>query len=116
MRMRWIVKGIVGAALALVVLAAVTYIVMSLWNWLVPSVVGWKTIDFWQAMGLLILARLLVGFRMGFGGWHRHYHGHWRQRMAERWERMTPEEREKFREGMRRRCGWHQRNEPTSSV
>jgi hypothetical protein len=30
---------------------------------------------------------------------------HWRGRMAERWAQMTPEEREKFREGMRARCG-----------
>jgi hypothetical protein len=25
--------------------------------------------------------------------------------MAERWERMTPEERERFRQGARSRCG-----------
>jgi hypothetical protein len=25
--------------------------------------------------------------------------------MDERWERMTPEEREKFQQGMRTRCG-----------
>jgi hypothetical protein len=31
---------------------------------------------------------------------------HWRGRMRDRWEKMTPEEREKFRESMRgRRCG-----------
>jgi hypothetical protein len=106
MRRRWIAKGIIGLLLAAAVLVAVTYIVMSLWNWLVPAVIGWKTIDFMQAMGLLVLTRLLVGFR-GFGGWHRHHHGHWRGRMQERWANMTPEEREKFKEGMRGRCGWH---------
>jgi hypothetical protein len=26
--------------------------------------------------------------------------------MDERWERMTPEEREKFQQGMRSRCGF----------
>jgi hypothetical protein len=30
---------------------------------------------------------------------------YWRQRMKERWEQLTPEEREKFRQGMRSRCG-----------
>ena len=30
---------------------------------------------------------------------------HWRRRMHERWEHMTPEEREKFRQGVRERCG-----------
>jgi hypothetical protein len=29
----------------------------------------------------------------------------WRRRMMERWEQMTPEEREKFRESLKGRCG-----------
>jgi hypothetical protein len=94
------------ALLALAVLALVSYVVMWLWNWLVPSVIGWKAIDFWQAMGLLVLSRLLVGFR-GFGGWHHHHHGRWRHRMRERWAKMTPEERENFRATMKVRFGHH---------
>ena len=108
MRRNWIVRGLVIALVVLVAVMALTYVVMSLWNWVVPGVIGWKAIDFWQALGLLVLSRLLFGFRFGFG--HRM---HWRGRMAERWERMTPEEREKFREGMRGRCG-HQRSEPAA--
>ena len=103
----WMFRGL---KIALVVVLAATLMslaVMALWNWVVPGVIGWKAIDFWQALGLLVLARLLFGFRMGFG--HRM---HWRGRMAERWERMTPEEREKFREGMRARCGHHRRPQP----
>ena len=92
---------------AIVFMTAVTFAVMYLWNWLVPAVTGWKVIDFWQALGLLVLSRLLFGFR----GWG-HHRMHWRGRMAERWERMTPEEREKFREGMRARCG--RRSEETA--
>ena len=76
-------------------------LVMHLWNWLLPSLFGWHPIGFWQALGLLVLCRILFG---GFGG-----HGPGRSRMqrrwAERWERMTPEEREKFRHGVRGRCG-----------
>ena len=30
---------------------------------------------------------------------------HWRHRMRERWERMSPEERERFMAGMQRGCG-----------
>ena len=40
-------------------------IVMHLWNWLMPALFGLKLITFWQAIGLLILARILVG---GLGG------------------------------------------------
>jgi len=45
--------------------------------------------------------RILFG---GFGGRGLH-RSNFRRRMAERWQRMTPEEREKFRQGFRGRCG-----------
>ena len=88
----------------LIVLLAATvfsFAVMWLWNWLMPVIFGLHAISFWQALGLLVLSKILFGGfrgRPGFGG-------HWRQRMIERWEQMTPEEREKFRAGMRRGCG-----------
>jgi hypothetical protein len=98
----WIARGLKFAFFAALAVTAVSFVVMALWNWLVPAITGWRTIDFWQALGLLVLSRLLFGLRMGFGWGHR---GRWRARMAERWQSMTPEEREKFREGMRARCG-----------
>ena len=103
MRGKWILRGIGIALLVVAGLAVFSFVVMSLWNWLIPGIMGWKAIDFWQALGLLVLTRLLFGFR-GFGGWRHHRH-HWKERMRERWMAMTPEEREKFREGMRARCG-----------
>jgi hypothetical protein len=81
--------------------ALFTFAVMRLWNWLIPSLFGWHAITFWQALGLLVLSKILFG---GFrGGPHRDWN--WRRRMFDRWEKMTPEEREKFRERMRGRCG-----------
>jgi ABC-type multidrug transport system fused ATPase/permease subunit len=106
MRGRWIVRWLGMVLVALIVAALASFIIMGLWNWLVPSITGWKAIDAWQALGLLVLTRLLFGFRGGFGFGHRM---HWRGRMAERWEKMTPDEREKFREGLRHRCGHHHR-------
>ena len=98
-RLGW---GLKIFALIVVFTAAVGAAVMWLWNWLAPDLFGWHTIGFWQAIGLLVLCRLLVGgFRGRAGG-----HG-WRGRLAERLEAMTPEEREKFRAGLRGRCGWH---------
>lgn len=76
-------------------------LVMHLWNWLLPSLFGWRQITFWQAFGLLALCRILFG-GLGMRGRHRPSFG---QRMAGRWEQMTPEEREKFRQGFRGRCG-----------
>ena len=75
-------------------------LVMHLWNWLLPGLFGWHTISFWQALGLLLLSRILFGGIGHHGGGHRR-----RWEMKERWEKMTPEEREKFRQDMRGRCG-----------
>ncbi|MGC2662079.1 MAG: hypothetical protein WA324_29300 [Bryobacteraceae bacterium] len=101
MKGRWLRKGLrVGAIVALAVTVA-SAVTMGLWNWLVPSVFGLHTITFWQALGLLILSKLLFGGFRGRPGPGRH----WRQRMHERWQQMTPEEREKFRQGMFSRCG-----------
>jgi hypothetical protein len=77
------------------------FIVMYLWNWLAPAVFGGRTITFSQALGLLILARILVG---GLGGGHGD-DKKGRRRMMEQWEEMTPEEREAFRQGLRDTCG-----------
>jgi hypothetical protein len=88
------------------------WIVMSLWNWLLPPLFGWKALTFWQAIGILALCRIL------FGGLGRHMghrsHSSMRQRIVDRmadrvgdrWEGMTPEERERFRQRMRERCGF----------
>src|SRR5579872_2810973 len=78
-----------------------SFATMWLWNWLMPAIFGLHAIRFWQALGLLVLSKILFGGfrgRPGFGA-------HWRGRMRARWEQMTPEEREKFRQGMARRCG-----------
>ncbi|HXO21507.1 MAG TPA: hypothetical protein VOA87_16455 [Thermoanaerobaculia bacterium] len=77
-------------------------VVLHLWNWLLPPLFGWREITFWQALGLLALCRILFG---GFGR-HGFYRTNVRRRIAERMERMTPEERERFRQGLRGRCGF----------
>jgi len=93
-----ILKFVLFAALFIGVAA---FVVMSLWNRLLPNLFGFHVITFWQAVGILILSKILFGgFRGRPGG-----HFYWRRRMMERWEQMSPEEREKFRAGMRRGCG-----------
>jgi uncharacterized membrane protein len=78
-------------------------VVLHLWNWLVPSLFGWKQLTFWQALALLALCRILFGgFGMRGGGMQRSM---FRRRMAERWDHMSPEEREKFCQGLHGRWG-----------
>lgn len=101
MKRNWplkVMKVLVFGTLALTVFG---FVVMRLWNWLTPTLFGWHEINFWQALGILVLSKILFGGFRGRPGWR----GHWGQRMAERWAQMTPEEREKFRAGMRGRCG-----------
>jgi len=98
-----ITKGIMIALGFVAFIAIGGWVVLLLWNWLLPPLFGWHTITFWRALGLLLLCRILFG-RIGGGGSGR---SHFRRRTAERWERMTPEERERFREGMRGRCRRH---------
>lgn len=88
--------------LAILLIAILGFVVMSLWNWLTPTLFGWHPINFWQALGILLLSKILFG---GFRGGHAGGHMHGRHRMMERWEQMTPEEREKFRHAMQGRCG-----------
>jgi hypothetical protein len=104
-------KAIKVAVIAMVAITLFGYVVERLWNWLVPAIIGWKPISFTQALGLLVLSKIL------FGGFHRHGGGGprgWKRDMGERWARMTPEERERFRSGMRGRgwC-WGSHTEPT---
>ena len=74
-------------------------IVMLLWNALMPELFHLPIISFWQALGLLLLTKILFsGFR---GGGPR---SHWKNKMKQKWMNMTPEEREKFKQEWGRRC------------
>jgi hypothetical protein len=71
--------------------------VWHLWNWLMPTLFHLPAITFWQGLGLMALSWLFFGGLRGSGP-RSGYRHNWRRRMQERWEEMTPEERDKFRE------------------
>ncbi len=81
-------------------------IVQYLWNWLLPPLFGLPQITFWQALGLLALCRILFGGMGVRGGASCRSRSRVRTRMAERWEQMPPEERERLRQGWRGRWGF----------
>jgi hypothetical protein len=87
-------------AIGVVALFLFSFVTMSLWNWLMPAVFGLRTITWAQALGLLVLSKIL------FGGFHggRGRRG-WKRDMEDRWAKMSPEERERLRAGMRGRWG-----------
>ncbi|RMG22809.1 MAG: hypothetical protein D6730_15695, partial [Bacteroidetes bacterium] len=71
------------------------------WNQLVPDLFNGPFISYWQSFGLLLMSRIL------FGGWRRgcHGRGRWRARFKEKirqkMEKMSPEERKRFKEGFK---------------
>ena len=101
MRKKLIIFGPLAIVAGMVFIAVGGLIVQWLWNWLLPAIFGWRAITFWQAVGLLALCRILFG-GIGRHGCHRHGDGH---RMGRRWSKMTPEEKEQFRQRIRERWG-----------
>ena len=93
MRRRWRLIFLAPLAIGglLLFIAIGGELVLQLWNWLLPPIFGWREITFWQALGMLALCRILFG---GFGG-----------RGMSRTKHMTIEERERFRQRIRERCG-----------
>lgn len=63
----WVVFGIT-AAIAFIILFG--FVFMWLWNWLMPAIFGLVTITYWQAVGLIILFKILFG---GFGSGKGHH-------------------------------------------
>lgn len=88
-------KHLVFIPICLVAFATVFgALVMVLWNWLMPCIFGLPELTFWQAVGLLVLCKLLFGGVMhGHHGHHGCCHGG-KNKLRERWESMTPEERQ----------------------
>jgi hypothetical protein len=114
MKRKWIFFKILKViAIVLIAGSLFTLLLMSIWNAVIPDIFhGAPIITFWQALGLLVLSRILFGGRWGKPGWARHHHGdgppwkgHWRQHLHNKWTNMTPEERDKWREHIKRRCG-----------
>ncbi|MCK4749266.1 MAG: hypothetical protein KAT15_19570 [Bacteroidales bacterium] len=61
---KFVVFGILG-------LIAFTYLVMLLWNWLVPELFNGPVMTYWQTLGLLVLSKILFS---GIGKGHKSHH------------------------------------------
>ena len=60
------IGAIIGGVILIAFFAlALGAIVMVLWNWLMPSLFGLATINYWQGFGILVLAQLLFGGHTG---------------------------------------------------
>ncbi len=114
MRTKWYFKIPLFVVLGAVLAVGLGYVFMALWNALIPVLFHGPVLTFWQAVGLFILAKILL-HSIRFDGYSRFssyskYPEYWKKRLDEKMAAMTPEEREKFKEAWKKRCGhsfWH---------
>jgi hypothetical protein len=78
-----------------------------LWNAILPVVLGVAAVTFWQAVGILVLSRLLFGgFRGGPWGGRRGGPPHWKNQ----WVNMSEEEKLRMKDEMlKRKEEWRNR-------
>ncbi len=98
-------KAFFMVPLAIAGLFAISAVVMLLWNLIIPAIfTSLLPITLWQAMGLFVLSHILFG--RGPGGHHHRVHRHHFGPAAyhEKFMNMTDEEKEQFKENMKKRC------------
>ncbi len=112
----WFIGGLVTVLLSVLFFFTLGTLVMTLWNWLIPNIFHAESINFWQALGLLVLSKILFSsFNFGFLGNHHRCEqcggsGLFQQKtslkaqMKAKLSVMSPEEREKFQNDMKRVC------------
>jgi len=81
--------------------AAVSWIVMFLWNSILTEVTNVKPLNFWQAAGLLVLSKILFG---GMGGRKGKWKNSKRKEWKEKWMNMNPEERNEAKSRWKEYC------------
>ena len=98
------------ALLFIAALFLLPYVVMLLWNGILPEVIGVKTITYWQAVGIFILSKLLLGGFKGGGKHHKmkehfrnccqnnEHHQSMKEELRDKFMNMSDEERENFKQ------------------
>ena len=97
--LRMIAIGLLATGAFVLFLAGLTYLTMTLWNWLVPDLFAGPALTFYQTLGLLVLLKILLWPLGGGKRWSRHHGGpgaYW----SAKWKSMTPEQRERLKARM----------------
>ena len=105
MKRFWFKRGIMFFLFFIAAVLVFGAIVMGLWNAILPAVIGVKVITFWQALGILLLSKILFGSFGHRGGWNGGRRHQWKKGMQEKLATMSAEDKEKFKQEWRRRCG-----------
>jgi hypothetical protein len=95
MFMKKILKIMLIIPLVVLAIGLFGWVTMSLWNWLIPELFNGPLITFWQALGFLVLSKILFS---GIGKSGGHHKAHWKRNWKKKFSRMSLEERELFRQ------------------
>ena len=76
------------------------WVVMFLWNAILPDVIGVSTISYWQALGIFVLSKILFG---GFKGGPSK-RGRFRNKPTDKFMEMTDDQKASFKSEWRSRC------------
>ena len=88
---------------------ALSWLVMFLWNAILPETVGVQPLNFWKAAGLLLLSKILFGgFGRGGGrgkgkGWGHHKSGN-KHSWKNKWMSMDDDERKEAKTRWKEYC------------
>lgn len=94
-------KKIVGmGAMVFVFVFGLTAVVMYLWNYALAPSLDLNPLSYWQAMAILVLSKILfTGIRPRKSG------GPWKSRRKSKYQNMSEDERQVFRDKWKKRCG-----------
>jgi len=87
----------------LAMIAVFSVAAMYLWNALMPEIFGLPALNYWQAAGMVVLARILFGGLGGLGHWGARGHGGFSNGnpLRNKWLNMSEDERKEFLKGRR---------------
>ena len=120
------VKKIVGyVVFGFAAVLFVTYLFMLLWNMLIPDLFNGPVLNFYQALGLMVLAKIFFGFG-GYGKQHEwksqqnsvdlNKREEWKRKIESKMADMTEEDKLKFKNSMKGWCyGKHTKQEENAA-
>jgi hypothetical protein len=99
----------------LIAISLVGVVTLLLWNWLIPTLFKGPVINYWEALGLLLLTKILF-WRVGGGSRNtcnttdNAAAPYWKHRFYEKFSTMKPEDREAFKNKMKEKwCNWEKK-------
>ena len=102
-----IAKILIGAPL---LIFALGFITMHLWNWLVPTLFNGPTINLWQTFGIVLLSKILFGGFKGKGGCccgGGNPRQAWKEHMKAKWDNLSTEERSSLKNKFFNKCNFN---------